>query len=751
MAARKRPAKLAAASKAKAKSKMRSRIKSQSGDGSPSNQIERSNINAIAANSVAVSIKATSTSSPAAVSLATPSDAGQLRGSGAPKTGVHATQRTNTSKRKRGQFLVQPSTPTWSNKRRRSTTTTNIDDASCQLPPTCTKAKVEPTTTPYSFSPCCASNTVAHAADTAKDKDDAVGDPHSSIVPQPTDFGATVAATAAAPLSKAEAPPLKAQVESANADPETAACVAAEERKAVAYVNVYSHSSSNPTADTKMHLHDDRPVHVHIQTPPLPNFEWIEVSHTPEVFLTRLQLRSFLLLFGDLAPPARRPLKLKYVQQKVLRNPNLMWTSQEMGRMMQAVVSIVGDELVDLLPQPHICNAGGELGRSDSSSKSTGLGSKSRNAHGGGQHSSIARVGTIRRRKQAIVSRLMQKGFMDDMWEDFVELLGGAERRLSAHAHGEHVAGTSSQENSRSRGRTSREDGGASSSGGGQAARRGRGRGRGRVQKWSVNIRNRTADSAEAELTVEPAVKYELLRRLLVVAASCTRIKQRLSENEDAAKSATNATRTAGKTLKAELNALLKELKARKKKANTSEEMVRELENRVAQAQGRVSSLSLTDWLDMRKLDARSSRPIGADRLGNVYYILPPGGEDGDAAPALVGYASWVLCQKGPGLDHPLGEEWVETEGDGGRTKDFYAVDGPTAIGVLAGWIRRKQDESSDSSSMEGGGSEGGGGRRGGPSACAAATTAAAGCDVLVAKLQQFAQMLRTAAISTGW
>ncbi|EWC45698.1 hypothetical protein DRE_05259 [Drechslerella stenobrocha 248] len=138
----------------------------------------------------------------------------------------------------------------------------------------------------------------------------------------------------------------------------------------------------------------------------------------------------------------------------------------------------------------------------------------------------------------------------------------------------------------------------------------------------------------------------------------------------------------------------------------------------------------------MQKLDPRSSQPIGADPLGNVYYILPRSGEGEE----LVGYASWVLCQKGAGLDHPLGEEWVETEGDGGSMKEFYAIDGAEAVAVLAEWIRGqtkgnlnpRYEAPSPSDRSEGGHGETATGR---------ATTA--GSNVLVEKLQQFSRILQ--------
>ncbi|KAJ6264972.1 hypothetical protein Dda_1126 [Drechslerella dactyloides] len=753
MAERKKTAKQTRAPEMKARRRAK---KSQSGDCPPSNQNERERSKATPAAHMVAGLDEAKSS---VFSLATPSSAGMLHSSSMPKTSTYTANEVMSEK---GQGSTRPSTPTWSNKRRRSTSSTDIASHQFQQPATYKKAKVEPTTTPSSFSPSHSHPAALHAADPAKDeddKDDAVGDPHwhlnTSIVAHPTATGAswaaatvTAAAAASAPPysdpSKAEAPPSETQVETAKAESGayTSACVVAGAADADADAQLSNHSSSNPTADR----------HDNARTLPLPNFEWIEVSHTPEVFLIRLQLRSFLLLFGDLAPPARRPLKLKYVRQKVLCNPNLMWTSQEMGRMMQTVVSIVGDELVDLLPtkRTYVWSAGigGGRGATRASSRIE-LGSKNmRRKTSGGQHASRATAsaasgGSIvasRQRKQAIVSRLMQKVFTDDMWEDFLELLDGAEPRLFAHGHDVHVAGTGWQEDSRSRGRTSREYR-ASNSGGGRPA----GRGRGRGKKQHLNIRSRvTAGSKSSNAAnLEPAVKYELLRRLLVVAASCSRIKQRLQDNEEVAKSAANATKTAGKTLKAELGALIKDLKVRKK-ANANEEIIKELEGKVTEAHGQVSSLSLTNWLDMRKLDPRSSRPIGADLLGNVYYILPPvGEEDGEAAPALVGYASWVLCQKGPGLDHPLGKNWVEAEGDGGRTKEFYAVDGAPAIGELVEWIRQQEEESREQDGDKEG-REGGGG--GGPSACA--TTA--DCDVLVEKLQQFAQMLRAAATLAG-
>lgn len=61
---------------------------------------------------------------------------------------------------------------------------------------------------------------------------------------------------------------------------------------------------------------------------------------------------------------------------------------------------------------------------------------------------------------------------------------------------------------------------------------------------------------------IDPAVKFKLLRLLLGIAASCSKkINQRLQANDESAKVVLNATRTAERTLKAELSGLTKDLR----------------------------------------------------------------------------------------------------------------------------------------------------------------------------------------------
>ncbi|KAF3914099.1 hypothetical protein AA313_de0205117 [Arthrobotrys entomopaga] len=409
-----------------------------------------------------------------------------------------------------------------------------------------------------------------------------------------------------------------------------------------------SSSSTIATSTDERTNHEDVP-------PPLPNFEWIEVSHTPETFLTRLQLRSFLLLFGKLAPQALNPRNIKYIQSKVFRDPNRMWTVQEMGKIMQILLNIVGEEAVDLLKRRHNWNGDNDV-----------LGEK-----------------------RNVIKELMRIGFTEDMWEDFYELLYGLKD--------DHQFGNSNE-------------------GGGRI---GRNRGSKPTRRDPVGSRSRRSNAAE------PTVKYGLLRQLLIIAASGTKARQCLQENETNARKTANATSTAGKTLKGELNAINKEIKVQKK-AGASEEAIKELEEKLEDTQTKISHLSLTGWLEKRKLDPRSSQPIGTDSLGNIYYLLPPYDDD-----ELVGYASWVLCQKGPELDHPLGEDWVQTEGDGGCMKEFYAIDGPKAIGELIGWIRRNAHSkvAIDADDLMHNGA--------GVGECE---------DVLIEKLQQFAAMLQMSA-----
>ncbi|KAK6542813.1 hypothetical protein TWF694_006754 [Orbilia ellipsospora] len=382
----------------------------------------------------------------------------------------------------------------------------------------------------------------------------------------------------------------------------------------------------------------------------LPNFEWIEVSHTPETFLTRLQLRSFLLLFGHLAPRALNPRNMKYIQLKVFMDPNRMWTVQEMGKIMQILLSIVGEELVDLLK-------------------------RRRNWNGD----------KILHEKRNVVKELMRMGFTEDMWEEFYELLYDMEDDQFGNSD------ESGGSIGRNRGRPTRRD--------------------------PDESRNRRSNAAE------PTVKYELLRQLLIISVSGTKVRQCLQENHTNARKVANATNTAGRTLKSELKAIVKEMKVQKK-AGANEEAIGELEDMLKDTQTKISHLSLTEWLEKRKLDPRSSQPIGKDLLGNAYYLLPP--YDGE----LVGYASWVLCQKGPELDHPLGEDWVPVEGDGGCSKEFYAIDGVKAVRELIEWIQKKARSRGaiDAGDLDN-------------------HTGASDCEVvLIGKLQQFAEMRQTSA-----
>ena len=39
-----------------------------------------------------------------------------------------------------------------------------------------------------------------------------------------------------------------------------------------------------------------------------------------------------------------------------------------------------------------------------------------------------------------------------------------------------------------------------------------------------------------------------------------------------------------------------------------------------------------------------------------------------------------VLYWRGSGLDQPLGEDWIEPDGDGGKIDKFYAIDGTQII-----------------------------------------------------------------------
>ncbi|KAK6534930.1 hypothetical protein TWF281_006230 [Arthrobotrys megalospora] len=386
-----------------------------------------------------------------------------------------------------------------------------------------------------------------------------------------------------------------------------------------------------------------------------PNFEWINVTHTREAFLVRLQLRHFFLLFGDLAPRSIRPENVACIRSKLLSNPTLVWTPQEMRRIMHVLLSIIGNE---------------GLKRLIEANWPKGI-------------SILKRPGVV-----YSIKRKMARG---DLRDNFYYHLYGNLASEDGQSGGRYPTDTLSREDDKREIPTSRNR-----------------------DNNGVQNRNRTAAS-----TVAPAAEYyKLLQQLMIIGCSGNKPRKQLQANESSAKKLANDTKKKIRALNLELKAIDKGLT----KKGIRERERDELKDAQTTAQAKLSSLSLTEWLEMQKLDPRASQRIGEDPLGNIYYILPHSEE-------LEGYASWVLCQKGPGLDHPLGEDWVRTEDDGGTEQTFYAIDGTQAIEVLVEWLKKKIYAEKK--------------RIGSGDVGQDIHPRSTSYDVLIEKLQQFAQMLQ--------